>query len=108
MNKITEKIFSDFKTRERSISFFGQNQYVDWKYIITTLFIILFVAIGFSWFAFYDLTDEIDIFASNPVAANTGTINKDVLDRTISRMEDRQKKFDDLKKSRPIVSDPSV
>ncbi len=97
-----------FKTREKTISFFGQNQYVDWKILLTTLFICFFIATGFGLFIFLNPVDEVDLFKSDPTIVNDKKIKKEVLLGIISRMEDRQKAMGELRLNKPTISDPSL
>ena len=93
--------------RRKTLSFFGQNQYKDWRIILTILFVSFVCAMSFALFSFLYPTKGIDPF-SNSNAGARKKINKEVLTTMLSRMEDRQMNFGSLKSSKPIVADPSL
>ncbi|MEI7513461.1 MAG: hypothetical protein WCJ74_02465, partial [bacterium] len=57
---------------------------------------------------YINIGDDVDLFASNSSASNNKKINKEALAKMIGQMEERQKKFEDLKINKPVVMDPSL
>ena len=90
------------------MSFFGKNQYADWRIILSIFFIGFCFAVGFGITLYLDMGDDVDIFSSNPTSVNGKKVKKEVLTNMLERMNARQKAFDDLKINKPIVLDPSL
>jgi hypothetical protein len=107
MNKIKEKIYTTFKMRGKTLSFFGQNQYADWKILLSILFAGFFISVIVCFFSFLNISKDVDIYSSGPVVLNK-KINKGNLMKVINKMEDRQKNFEELKVNKPTVGDPGI
>jgi hypothetical protein len=107
MNKEMKTISVDFKTRDKTLSFFGQNQYKDWKILLTIFFVSFLCAVLFALFSFFWPENEVDLF-NNSNAVGNKKINNEVLTSMLDRMEKRQENLDSLKLSKPVVGDPGV
>jgi hypothetical protein len=107
MNKIQNTALSNINMRDRTLSFFGQNQYKDWRILLSLLFLGFFLAVIFATYSFFTQGDEIDFF-SNSTTINSKKINKEVLTSMLSGMEERQKNLESLRINKPVVGDPSI
>lgn len=107
MNKIKEKIYTTFKMRRKTMSFFGQNQYADWKILLSILFAGFFISAVVCVICFINIEDEVDVYSSSTIVLNN-RINKNVLIEIISKGEDKHRAFDGLKINKPVVGDPGI
>ena len=103
-----EKIRQFLKMRERTLSFFGQNQYNDWKIVLIIIFVGFLLVSSFGWFFYQNIGDDVDYFGSGSNTKEVKKIKKEVLTTMIGRMEERQKNFDELVKNKPFAADPSI
>lgn len=94
--------------RDRTLSFFGRNQYHDWKIILGTFFIVFICVSIFSIVSFMNIGEEIDIFGSDSSLPTNKKINKEELKSMINEMDSRQKSFYELKMNKPVIGDPSI
>ena len=93
--------------RKMTTSFFGRSQYNDWKIILAVFFggLALSTLGGVFIYFSFNQTDSSD---ENVVVVNAKKVDRKVLTDMISKIEDKQKKSEELKLSKPIVSDPSL
>lgn len=93
--------------RKMTMSFFGQSQYTDWKILLACVCIgLLLVA---SWgFYLYSKVNRDDFFNSNLPVTQAKKVDRQILTQMISKVEEKQKNFDDLRVLKPNVSDPSL
>lgn len=106
MDKITKEISTNFAMRDKTLSFFGKTQYSDWR-IILAIFAIGFL--GAAIFGFYLLFNlGSGAFNGELTVVSGKKIKKEMLTGMISKMEERQMKFNELKISKPGVGDPGV
>jgi hypothetical protein len=108
MDKILKQANTNFKMRDKTLSFFGKNQYGDWKIILFIFFVGFVLAIAFGFYSFLNMEDDVDFYSSSSSVVSNKKIKKETLISIISRMEERQVKFYDLKSNKPSVGDPGV
>jgi hypothetical protein len=68
----------DFNNREKTLSFFGKNQYSDWRIILSILFFAFFIAMGFALFTYFNEPADVDLFSTNTNTSSVRKIKKDV------------------------------
>ena len=76
--------------------------------MLSIFFLVFLVAMGVALFTYLGDVDDVDIFGSDTNTTSVKKINKALLEKVIGEMEERQKNFDLLKVSRPVVGDPGV
>lgn len=108
MGKKIEKIIKDFQSREKTLSFFGRNQYADWRVMLSIFFISFVLAMSFALFTYFNKEDDYDFFEPTTDAVAPKEIKKASLEKVIIRMDERKKNFEELKSGRPVVGDPSM
>ena len=108
MGEKFEKITKEFQLRERTLSFFGRNQYADWRVMLSIFFISFVLAMSFALFTYFNKGDDYDFFEPTTNAVAPKEIKKASLEKIIIKMDERKKNFDQLKVSRPVVGDPSI
>lgn len=108
MNKINQNFFKDFKTREKTLSFFGKNQYSDWKILLSILGISFFIAIFIALFTYYNRVESVDLFGSPNIVISNKKVNKEILMGMLGGMESRKENYNELIKNKPVVSDPGL
>jgi len=63
---------------------------------------------AFALFTYFNEIKEVDIYGSNEKSASSKQIKKEVLEKVIIKMEERQKNFDELRVNKPVVGDPAI
>lgn len=106
MDSYTEKIRVYLKLRKKSLSFFGRSQYNDWKILVWCMIFGLSGALFFGLYIFTTIGEADAYEEKTPVVHKK--INKEVLTQMLQRIEERQKRTEDLKNIKPTVSDPSI
>ena len=71
------------------------------------MFTVFIFATGVAFVSCFVPEDGIDIFSLNTEVSNKKII-KEVLMKVISKMEDREKAFEELLIIKPVVGDPSI
>lgn len=101
-----EKIIKDFQARDGALSFFGRNQYFDWKVILGIFFTSFIFAMAFALFTYFNTVEEYDFFETSTNTVTPKEIKKASLEKIIVRIEERKKNFEELKSSKSVVGDP--
>lgn len=89
------------------MSFFGQSQYSDWKTLLIFVVVGVLMAIS-SGLYLYSTVSQKDFFDSSAPVVKNKKIDRQVLIQMISKVEEKQRSFDMLKTSKPVVTDPSI
>lgn len=106
MDSYMEKIRVYLKLRKTSFSFFGRSQYNDWKILVICTIVGLSGALFFGLYIFTTI-GEAAAYEAQPLVVHK-KINKEVLTQMLQRIEERQKRTEDLKNTKPITADPSL
>lgn len=102
------KIYTNFKSRRKTLSFFGNNQYSDWKIVLSIFFVVFFVSITLALISYFNTRESVDLFNSSQTTVVGKKIKKETLEKVIIKIEERQKNFEALQANKPIVGDPSI
>lgn len=107
MKNIQEKIRQYLKGRKNTISFFGSNQYQDWKIILSLTFlgVVGATCIGFWNYFNYDWQDQNDIVVST-FEKKLAVLKK--VDNIVVLFGEKKKEYESLLVSPNAVSDPSI
>lgn len=107
MNSFNEKIKAYWKMRKTTLSFFGYNQYHDWQVLVfLTMFGFLLVT-GLGAYV-HSIVGSSAFFDTDVPVVSAKKVNTKVLSDMLLRLETKQKAFDDVKKTKPVVTDPSL
>jgi hypothetical protein len=106
MAKITNEISTNFAMRDKTLSFFGKTQYNDWRVILAVFFLGFIGAAIFGLYLLYNIGGS--AFDGELTVVSGKKIKKELLTEMISKMEERQMKFNELKINKPGVGDPSL
>ena len=103
-----EKIRQYLKQRNKTMSFFGRNQYHDWMILVCFSF-VGFVAAIIIGFLFYYEMGQGNIFDGDVVyVPHTNTVDKQTLTNMIDKIELKTKNFESVKNLNVKISDPSL
>jgi hypothetical protein len=105
-----KNINKNFKTRHKTLSFFGRSQYRDWTVVLYVFFTIFIFTVFFAIFSYFEIKNKANYFGIDPdlVVVSEKRINKEALTSMIDKMGEREKNFNQLKNSKPKVEDPSI
>ena len=103
-----DSIYKNFKARHKTLSFFGRSQYRDWRMILSVFFSLFVLAIILALISYNITRNENNYMGERSATSSDNGINKEVLTSVITKMEEREKNFEKLKNSKPVISDPSM
>ncbi len=91
----------DFK---KILSYFSKGK--DWQIMIALFAIFLATIIAINAYIFFKI--EKDVRQPINVEVEAQTLNRDLLNRALSGIQEKEKQFNQNLQERPIISDPSL
>lgn len=95
--KILDTMKLYFRHRTDTLSFFGVNQYVDWKIIISTMALLFLVVCGIAAYLFMNISNKQDPFDVVPSFEQRAPIKLDAIKKVIEQYEKKATDFETLR-----------